>query len=385
MIGVERSGGVPDFLTWLYLRRPNYATSMTLQVSDQYDITVGPITSDRFGWLRKRDYAGWVVFVDSNTREHCLPLVTRHLDHPNLIVIECAPGELNKHLGTCQALWTKMFDGGVGRRWCAICLGGGVLEDMAGFVASTFKRGIDFLQIPTTLLSQVDSSVGGKLGIDFYNVKNSLGVFNNPIAVWIDPVFLDTLPAREVRSGYAEMIKHALIADVEQWQRIKTIDRLSGVDWAGLIPDSVRIKRDVVLKDPYEQGVRKSLNFGHTIGHAIESYFLETDRRLFHGEAIAAGMVMESWLSTRLTGLPTADYVDIRDYFLRLYGHQVIPGAALPELLALMKQDKKNDDARINFTLLSAPGVAVINRTAPEELITRAIAEYNLSGEHRVT
>lgn len=348
-----------------------------LPVADKYDITFAALSSEHWTWLLAQNYAGWVVFVDANTREHCLPLVEPFLTHDNVAVIECGPGELNKHLGTCQELWTAMFDAGVGRRWCAICLGGGVLEDMAGFVASTFKRGIDFLQIPTTLLSQVDSSVGGKLGVDFYELKNSIGIFNDPIAVWIDAKFLRTLPAREIRSGYAEMLKHALIADAGQWERLSRITDLADVDWQALTPASVRIKRDVVLEDPFERGLRKALNFGHTVGHAIESYFLETDQRLFHGEAIAAGMVMEAWLSVRFAGLAPSDFESIERYFTDLYGHQSIPESSFGQLRALMLQDKKNEDARINFTLLAAPGKAVINQTVEWGAIREALEYYN--------
>jgi len=349
---------------------------MTLSVADHYDITVSPLNQSLFDWLHAKNYSGWLVFTDHNTRRDCLPLIEPYLTHAKVAHITVAPGELNKHLGTCQEMWTELFEAGVGRRWCAICLGGGVLEDMAGFVASTFKRGIDFLQIPTTLLSQVDSSVGGKLGVDFYQLKNSLGVFANPIAVWIDPVFLETLPAREVRSGYAEIVKHALIADLEQWEQLKGITDLTAVDWQTIIPASVEIKRDVVLQDPFEKGLRKALNFGHTVGHAIESYFLETDQRLFHGEAIAAGMIMEAWLSTQLDELSEKDLAEITAYFLAIYGHQSIPETAFPDLLALMRQDKKNEDARINFTLLSAPGTARINATAEEALIIESFKYY---------
>lgn len=350
---------------------------MTLPVASDYSIEFGSITADHFAWLKARNYAGWVVFVDTNTGRDCLPLILEQLDHENLVVIEAPEGELNKHLGTCQELWSELFAGGVGRRWCAICLGGGVLEDMAGFVASTYKRGIDFLQIPTTLLSMVDSSVGGKLGVDFQGLKNSIGVFNNPISVWIDPVFLATLSPREVRSGYAEMVKHALIADVSQWNKLQTISDLLAVNWQELIPDSVRIKRDVVLEDPFEAGLRKALNFGHTIGHAIESYWLETPSRLLHGEAIAAGMIMESWLSVKLDDLATDDLDKITQYLLSVYGHQTVPESAFPQLLDIMRQDKKNEDARINFTLLSAPGRARINVVASEELIVEALRWYN--------
>lgn len=349
---------------------------MTLQVADSYQIEIGSITQQHFKWLKEREYAGWIVFADDNTVEDCLPLIEEYLPEGTPIIV--APeGELNKHLGTCQELWEAMFEAGVGRRWCAICLGGGVLEDMSGFVASTYKRGIDFLQIPTTLLSMVDSSVGGKLGIDFNNVKNSIGVFNDPIAVWIDPVFLHTLPTREVRSGYGEIVKHALIADREQWEMVKKITKLEEVDWASIIPASVNIKREVVLEDPFEKGLRKSLNFGHTIGHAIESYWLESAHRLFHGEAVAAGMMMESWLSTKLDSLSEEDLEEIAAYLLAIYGHQSVPELAFEQLLTLMRQDKKNEDSRINFTLLSAPGSARVNATAEPEMIVEALRWYN--------
>ena len=353
---------------------------MTLPVADQYTIHFGALTESHFAWLHERDYAGWVVFVDTNTAAHCLPLIEPYLTHPNTRVISCEPGEINKHLGTCRELWQAMFDHGVGRRWCAICLGGGVLEDMAGFVASTFKRGIDFLQIPTTLLSQVDSSVGGKLGVDFAGLKNSIGIFRNPIAVWIDAAFLRTLPPREVRSGYAEMIKHALIADRDQWTGLEQLTNLAAVDWEAYIPASVNIKREIVLEDPFEKGARKALNFGHTIGHAIESYWLETDRRMLHGEAIAAGMIMEAWLSVGRNGLDADEYARIETYLLGLYGHRVTPESAFPELLRLMGQDKKNDDARINFTLLAQAGRATVNQTVAAEPIVAALRYYNALG-----
>ena len=349
---------------------------MTLAVNDDYNITIGPLTDKHFNWLAERSYAGYVLFADTNTAELCLPRLRAALPAATPVIV--APeGEPNKHLGTCQDLWRQLFEHGVGRRWCAICLGGGVLEDMAGFVASTYKRGIDFLQIPTTLLSMVDSSVGGKLGIDFHEVKNSIGVFNNPIAVWIDPAFLQTLPPREVRSGYAEIVKHALIADRSQWDRLLKVTDLTAVDWTTVIPASVDIKRKIVLEDPFEKGLRKALNFGHTIGHAIESYWLDTDQRLLHGEAIAAGMIAEAWLSTQLNDLPAEELEQITAYLLKIYGFQAIPAAAFPALIDLMKQDKKNEDHRINFTLLRRAGEAVVNETATPEQIIAALEYYN--------
>jgi 3-dehydroquinate synthase len=294
---------------------------------------------------------------------------------PHLIRIPA--GERHKTLDSCRYIWEQLFAAGAGRNWCLLNLGGGVIGDMGGFCAGTFKRGMDFIQIPTTLLSQVDASVGGKLGIDFNDIKNSIGLFQDPVAVWADPAFFATLPPREVRSGFAEIIKHALIASAAQWERLQKITDLSAVDWVGWVADSVAIKRDIVEEDPHERGLRKALNFGHTIGHAIESYFLPTTTPLLHGEAIAAGMIAEAWLSYRQQGLPARELETITRYLLRIYGHQPVPEAAFAALITYMRQDKKNEDTRINFSLLPAPGTVAVNQTAEPGVITEALRYYN--------
>lgn len=343
-----------------------------------YDVTIGALAQEQRQWLAARRYAGIAVLVDENTRRCCWPLLSAAiLPEAQPLLIEIPSGEDHKHLGTCQQIWDQLFAAGVGRRWCLLNLGGGVIGDMGGFCAATYKRGIDFIQIPTTLLSQVDASVGGKLGVDYGGYKNSIGVFKEPAAVWIDPAFLATLPAREIRSGFAEIIKHALIADAPQWHQLQTITDLSAVDWAPLISESVDIKRQIVLSDFYETGPRKALNFAHTIGHAIESYRLERPQPLLHGEAIAIGMITEAWLSMRYDGLPEADLDAIAAFLLRHYGHEPVPEAALPELLALMRQDKKNEALEINITKLPAIGQVRTNGQADEEAIAQAIQYYN--------
>ncbi len=348
-----------------------------LEVED-YHVDIGPLSATHFGWLAQRNYTHCFVITDENTRRDCWPLLQPWLaEQTSVQHISVPAGELHKHLGTCQSIWQQMFEAGLGRKACVLNLGGGVIGDMGGFAAATYKRGIDFIQIPTTLLSQVDASVGGKLGIDFYELKNSIGVFTNPQAVWIDPRFLQTLPTREIRSGYAEIIKHALIADQAQWEELQQLKDLQEADWPSIIPASVAIKREIVLADPQEQGLRKALNFGHTIGHAIESYWLPTKQRLLHGEAIAAGMIAEAWISTQLAGLSEAELAQIAQYLLTIYGHQAIPEDAFEQLLAWMQQDKKNDDSRINFTLLERCGKARVNATASEELIREAMRYYN--------
>ncbi|PHI19285.1 3-dehydroquinate synthase [Lewinellaceae bacterium SD302] len=356
--------------------RPAPDNILRMEVDD-YHLDFGPIGQGHFDWLLNQKYAGWVVIVDEMTNKYCLPRLLTYLSHDRTIVIEVPGGERHKHLDSCRFIWEEMFRSGVGRRWCVLNLGGGVIGDMGGFAAATYKRGIDFVQLPTTLLSQVDASVGGKLGIDFYEIKNSIGVFRNPQAVWIDPAFLKTLSARELRSGYAEVIKHSLIADAGQWRTLQELKDLKTADWESIIPPSVGIKRRIVEQDPHERGLRKALNFGHTIGHAIESYWLPTEKRLLHGEAIGAGMIMEAWLSTQLDDLSPEELGEITDYLLIIYGHQSIPEAIFPKLITLMQQDKKNDDHRINFSLLAGIGKAKVNATATEEEILAALRFYN--------
>src|SRR5690606_17356227 len=237
-------------------------------------------------FLNKNTYSKIFILTDRNTSEHCLPVVTSLM--PELTaydLIEIDPGEENKNIDFCIGIWKMMLDFGADRKSLLINLGGGVVTDMGGFAASTFKRGLDFVQIPTTLLSQVDASVGGKTGIDMDGVKNIIGTFTQPKAVFINTTFLTTLADKQVVSGFAEMVKHGLIYDKNYFEELKSID-LRQID-DSFIVRSVEIKNDVVTGDPTEKGLRKILNFGHTIGHAIESYSLAHDSfPLLHGEAI---------------------------------------------------------------------------------------------------
>ena len=352
-----------------------------LEVGQDYSIRIERIGPDHIADLSARGYAGWVVIADQHTAKACLPKLEELLPRDQRIECIVVPaGEQHKHLDTCRFIWDKLFAAGAGRNWCCLNLGGGVVGDMGGFAAATFKRGMDFIQIPTTLLSQVDASVGGKLGIDYHGVKNSIGVFQNPRAVWVHPGFLATLPPREVRSGFAEVIKHALIADGPAWNTLSQVDDLSSLDWTPIISDSVDIKRRIVLADPLEKGARKALNFGHTVGHAVESYFLELPEPLLHGEAVAIGMICEAWMSARAGLLPAADYEAIAALILRIYGHRSVPGDSFPRLLDLMRQDKKNEGSEINFTFLTGLGSHRVNATATPEVIRESLLTYNALG-----
>lgn len=342
-----------------------------------YNIYIGDIWANLQQFLQERNYASIAVIVDDNTAEHCLPLLTQNIDLQQFILIAIPPGEQYKYIGTCKNIWQAMMKQGINRRSLTINLGGGVIGDMGGFCASTFKRGMDFIQLPTTLLSQVDASIGGKLGVDFNHIKNSLGVFNNPKAVFIHPDFLQTLPLREIRSGFAEIIKHSLIADAEQWAAIQKVTDIKTVDWSSYLVPSLKIKQRIVEEDPFEKGIRKALNFGHTIGHAIESVLLDTEAPLLHGEAIAIGMITESYIAHKTVGLPMEELKAITEFILRIYGKMDLNPSDFPAFLHLMTKDKKNEGNEINFTLINPIGKALINQTCSNTLIEESLKYYN--------
>ena len=346
-----------------------------LELGD-YNIYVGNDTWDILNdQVKNGEYSKIIVLVDGNTNEHCLPLFDDKVDF-EYETIKIEAGEIYKEIDTCQYIWFKMMSLQFNRSGLVINLGGGVIGDMGGFCASTFKRGVDFIQMPTTLLSQVDASIGGKLGIDFQQVKNSIGVFNNPKAVYANIDFLETLPAKEIRSGFAEIIKHSLIKDVSQWKTILEIEDLETVDWSTYLVPSLSIKKEIVEIDPFEKGLRKALNFGHTIGHAVESYFLETEKPLLHGEAIAIGMICESHLSQEV-GLSKEELNEIQSFLIRIYGKTDLSTSAFNEMLGIMGQDKKNIGSQINFTLLESIGHGIVNQTATVNQIIEAMHYYN--------
>ncbi len=319
--------------------------------------------------LKETAYSSLFVLVDENTREHCLSLIKDTLPD-NTKIIDIQSGEIHKTLDTCKIIWEALLNGGADRQSLLINLGGGVIGDMGGFCASTFMRGIRFVQIPTTLLSQVDASVGSKLGVDFQQVKNIIGLFQDPIAVLIDPTFLKTLPSAELRSGYAEVIKHALIYDAELWAQLQSIDQVATVGkWDALIYRSVQIKQEIVEQDRKEKSLRKILNFGHTIGHAIESYFLTTDTPLLHGEAIAWGMYAECILSQQLLGLSDQDVQSAHRYLEKIYADKKPVKWDTDALLKYMRQDKKNVNQKISFSLLDRLGHGVPDQFVEEEML----------------
>lgn len=338
-------------------------------------VVIAPIAQSLVAYLADKNYSAVMVLVDEHTAESCYPLIKEHL--PAHTVVEIKSGEENKHLGTCEHIWGAMTDAQLDRHSLMINLGGGVIGDMGGFCASTYKRGIDFIQIPTTLLAQVDASVGGKLGIDFRGFKNHLGVFTLPKSVLIDPTFLQTLPKRELRSGFAEIIKHCLIRDAAMYAIIskKTLEEQ---DFDELIAHSVEIKKKVVAEDPTEKSVRKILNLGHTLGHAIETYYLDKgNARLLHGEAIAIGMITEAYLSYKKKYISMEVVEQIKTYLLSVYGRITIPTTAYDTILQYTLQDKKNRGAEVRFSLIDAIGNCRFDCLVTTHDMVEAIDYYN--------
>ena len=319
------------------------------------------------------------ILVDENTLKYCVAeLITQIEILKNAEILEIDSGEENKTIDVCSQLWKTLAEFKSDRNSLLINLGGGVITDMGGFIASTFKRGIDFINVPTTLLSQIDASVGGKTGVDFEGLKNIIGVFNEAKGVFIYPPFLKTLDKRQMLSGYAEALKHALIKDCNYWNTLKKGMLSDSKNWMKLIISSINIKNEIVINDPKEIGERKLLNFGHTIGHAIESYSLKNDEMpLFHGEAIAIGIICESYISNQQSGLSDDELKEISFTISQLYNSYDLKESEFHQLIELMKNDKKNENNGIIFTLLSEIGVAKYQQEVEIEIILDALSYYN--------
>ena len=291
-------------------------------------------------------YSKVAILVDENTKRDCLFKLPQI---ENALIIEIKSGEEHKNISTCNYIWEQLTINNFDRNALLINLGGGVIGDMGGFCATSYKRGLEFIQIPTTLLAMVDASVGGKLGIDFKEFKNQIGLFNNPKAVLISPEFLETLEESELKSGFAEVVKHALISGNSLWVKLKNTP-YTDLDWKDIIETSIRIKNKIVLADPFEKGERKKLNFGHTLGHAIESYYLEKGTPISHGEAVFMGMILE----TEISDLSVTDKNEIKNYILSNFSLPNTPKKS--HLHKFLINDKKNQNGKINFTLLSGIG-----------------------------
>lgn len=315
------------------------------------------------------------VLTDETTQQLCWPKIKNFKALKNSTPIIIKATDTHKNLDTLSQVWQALSNGGATRHSLMINLGGGMVTDLGGFAASTFKRGIDFINIPTTLLAMVDASVGGKTGINFGGLKNEIGVFSDSRFVIINTQFLDTLDHDNICSGYAEMLKHGLISDERTWAELVTFD-LDNPDLSQLqrmVAESIKVKERIVEADPHEHGIRKALNLGHTMGHAFESFAMRRGTPILHGYAVAYGLISELYMSARKTAFPTDRMHQTVRFIRENYGTFNITCDDYPTLIELMRHDKKNTSGIINFTLLGNVGDIRINQTANEEEIKEAL------------
>lgn len=327
--------------------------------------------------LQEYDYDILFVLTDTNTKNNCLQVLQKKVPAiNNAIQLSIPAGDEHKTIETAIYLWSELGKNGATRHSLFLNLGGGMITDLGGFVASTYKRGIKYINVSTTLLGAVDAAIGGKTAINFNGLKNEIGVFQLPAQVIVATDFFTTLNSDNLLSGYAEMIKHALISSAEDWKKTLNFDvqAFNNEELTLLLKRNIEIKTQIVEKDPKEQGIRKALNFGHTIGHAIESYFYTTPHPVLHGYAVLWGMVAELYLSHIKLGFPKTILIDMLSFTKQNYGLPVISCKSYDTLYQLMMHDKKNLDIQhINFTLLSDIGKIVIDQTATKEEIFEAI------------
>ncbi|MBL4652563.1 MAG: 3-dehydroquinate synthase [Flavobacteriales bacterium] len=345
--------------------------------SDDYSVFVGDVLTKADEFIGKH-YARCkkVILVDENTAEYCLPKIQALPSLLNAEVLQIQSGEEHKTIETTSHIWKYLSSIKIDRTALFINVGGGVIGDMGGFAASTYKRGIDFVNFPTTLLSQVDASVGGKLGVDFEGLKNEVGVFKNPKAVFAHTEFLQTLDDRQILSGFAEIIKHSLIASRNYFDEIQDLNFEAIQELDNVIKQSVEIKNNIVLKDFQEKSTRKALNFGHTIGHAIESNLLGSKSSLLHGEAIAIGMICETYLSYKAGFILMEDAMEVANYINAVFPKIDIDSSNYHRLIELMQHDKKNTLQGINFTLLKRIGEVEVNQICEVDQIIEALEFY---------
>lgn len=330
--------------------------------------------------IKESNYSKIFLLVDENTHQFCLPsFLAKIKTKISIEILEIEAGEVHKNIDTCVGLWNTLSELNADRKSLLINLGGGVITDMGGFVASTFKRGIDFINVPTTLLAMVDASIGGKTGIDLGHLKNQIGIINTSKMVLVDTSFLETLPQLEMRSGLAEMLKHGLIRNELYWNKLKDLSQSTLKDLDTLIFESILIKKEIVEKDPLEENLRKTLNYGHTLGHAIESYFLSHPEKetLLHGEAVAIGMILATYLSTEILNFPPKENSNIKKIIKNIYGHVTINKEDHNPIIELLKFDKKNEHGNINFVLLENIGSPKTDCLIDNDLIIKAFNFYN--------
>ncbi len=327
--------------------------------------------------LQKGNFTSTYILTDRNTFIHCLPLIPQELQD-TATLISVPAGEESKNLQNAEKIWNQLLEKETDRNAVLINLGGGMVTDLGSFAASTYKRGISYINIPTTLLGMVDAAIGGKTGINFGEVKNAIGTFAQPHSIIFHTPFLYTLPERELRSGYAEVIKYALISDAELWENLKIIfNPQQLILQPEILQTCMKIKQQITDTDPTEKNIRKILNFGHTVGHGLESFSMQHDEEpLHHGEAVAMGMIAEAYLSHIINGMPLEQMQSVVDYILKFFKPYEISEADYEELFALMRNDKKNSRGNFRLVLLDKIGKAVFDVPCSENEVRKALDFY---------
>ena len=342
-----------------------------------YTIELGSSALDTFNqYLKKESYSFYVIICDENTLTHCLPsLLASCAILKNAEVIELESGEASKDIEIASHIWQTLIELKADKKTLIINLGGGVVSDLGGFVASVYKRGIDFINVPTSLLAMADASVGGKTGIDFGTIKNVIGTITQPKGVFINFDFSSTLPERHINNGLAEVYKMALISDAKFWKKLSVSSKPK--DLESWITKSVILKNNIVKKDPLEKNIRKALNFGHTIGHAIESVLLGTKNELLHGEAIVIGMVAEAWLSYQKKLITKLELNEIVEVLMHSFNCTKFNASNFEAMIIMAKQDKKNAKNEIRCVLLNGVGNYKIDVAITPAQIKKALEYYN--------
>ena len=346
----------------------NNSLAMKIIKTQNYSIEIGSLLKSSFSQFIQNNYADSkvVIIVDENTHEYCLEYLITNFDFLAEAEVMLLPaGEENKVMEVCFQVWQAMSEYGVGRKDLIVNLGGGVVTDMGGFIASVYQRGIDFINIPTTLLGMVDASIGGKTGIDLGNLKNQLGVFASPKAIYTDITFLKTLEFKELRNGFAEMIKHSLIKDANFWTQLRSVQEVREMMSEDLIIKAMQIKNIIIEEDPLETGLRKILNFGHTAGHAIEGYFLDKVP-LNHGHAVALGIIVESHISFKRGLISKSIFEEIESLILDWFAIHSFENEDLPLIIELLRFDKKNFNNKIQCCLLTNIGQCIYDHPVEE-------------------
>lgn len=351
----------------IILQTKNYPITLCKSAGEQIDL-----------FLANRKYSSIYILMDENVLEHCWPILhfeSEILKKAEVLLIE--PGETQKSIEIASQLWETLNEYGADRSSLLVNFGGGVVSDLGGFIASTFKRGMDFIHIPTTLLAMVDASIGGKTGINLQSSKNQVGLFSEPKALFIQTDFLKTLDKKELHSGWAEMLKHGIIADLDHWNRLIKVENIQPEELSPHILKSIEIKKEVVEQDPREQNIRKILNFGHTLGHALETWSLQNDYEpLLHGEAVAIGMILESYLSVKNSNLNMLEFDEINTQISRYFRHYEISESFINHLEVLLSQDKKKSGTELNLTFVTTIGKSIINQQCSLDDIKESINFY---------